>query len=281
MRMDEIGYNHKHDRNFYIDRPNGAGDWLILIIKTPSIFRVNGETRKMPSQAFIIYTAEFPQYYRPDCDVYYDDWIHFWPDDDEIALMKQLELPLNEPISVADVADISSIARNMCFEQYSANPYRKQSVDLYFRLMLYKMSEKIAARFDLSKVTEGLYFEKLLWTRESIYRWPGRDWSIDEMAKELSLSRSRFQHLYTDTFGVSINKDIINSRLEKAAELLRASDLSLTDIASIIGYHGMPYFLRQFKAAYDMTPAQYRKTHRETNVSIIDDVEDATDEAEE
>ncbi|MGN0648760.1 MAG: helix-turn-helix domain-containing protein [Oscillospiraceae bacterium] len=275
MRMDEIGYNHKHDRNFYIDRPNGAGDWLILVVKTPAIFRINGETRKMPSQSFIIYTSDFPQYYCPDCDVYYDDWIHFWPDDDEILLMKQLELPLNEPVSVADVADISSIARNMCFEHYSGNPHRKESVDLYFRLMLYKMSEKIAARFDPSNVTEGRYFEELLWMRESIYRWPGRDWSIDEMAKELSLSRSRFQHLYTDTFGVSINKDIIHSRLEKAAELLRVSDLSLSDIASIIGYHGMPYFLRQFKAAYDMTPAQYRKTYRETDASAADENDEA------
>lgn len=271
MRMDEIGYNHKHDRNFYINRPTGAGDWLILIVKTPSVFRVNGETRKMPSKAFIIYTPEFPQYYRPDCDVYYDDWIHFWPDEDEIMLMKQLELPLNEPISVADVSDLSAIARNMCYEQYSANKHRRESVTLYFQLMLYKMSEKVTTRFELRNVSEGLYFEKLLWTRETVYRWPGRDWSIDEMAKELSLSRSRFQHLYTETFGVSINKDIINSRLEKAAELLRTSELSLSDIASIVGYHGMPYFLRQFKAAYGMSPAQYRKAHCEANASYVAD----------
>jgi len=273
MRMDEIGYNHKHDRNFFIDRPNGAGDWLLLIVKTPAIFRIGETTHKMSPTSFIIYTPEFPQYYRPDCETYYDDWIHFYPDDDEVALMEQLQLPLNEPIPIADVADVSAIARNMCYEHYSANPNRKQSVDLYFRLLLYKLSEKMKDRFDTSKVSEGLYFVKLLWIRESIYRWPGRDWSIDEMAKELSLSRSRFQHLYTDTFGISVNKDIITSRLEKAAELLRASDLSIADIASIIGYHGMSYFLRQFKAAYDVTPAQYRKTHRVTEIASETDTE--------
>lgn len=38
MRMDEIGYNHKHDKTFLIDRPNGAGDWLLLAVKSKAVF---------------------------------------------------------------------------------------------------------------------------------------------------------------------------------------------------------------------------------------------------
>lgn len=262
MRMDEIGYHHKHNRNFYIERPDGAGDWLLLIVKSPSVFRIDGMDYKLPANCFIIYTPEYPQYYRPDCEAYYDDWIHFYPDDEEQALIQQQQIPLNEPVPVSDISDISVIVRNMCLEHYSANKNRKASVDLYFRLLLYKLGEKVSARFETANNSETLYFEQLLWIRECIYRWPGRDWSIDEMAKELSLSRSRFQHLYTETFGISVNKDLITGRLEKATDLLRNSDLSVADIASRIGYHGVSYFLRQFKAAYDMTPAQYRKSLR-------------------
>ena len=67
------------------------------------------------------------------------------------------------------------------------------------------------------------------------------------MAKELSLSRSRFQHLYSDTFGKSVSQDLIQSRIEKASDMLRKSDLTLKDISSICGYNSVSYFIRQFK----------------------------------
>ncbi len=262
MRMDEIGYNHKHDRAFYIDRPNGAGDWLLLIIKSPAIFRIGTEEIRTPANTFIIYTPEFPQYYHSNTDEYYDDWVHFGPDEEEEKLMRELQIPLNEPVPVSDITDISALVRNMCYEQYSANRNRKQSVDLYFRLLLYKLNEKLAMRFEGGKIAESLYFEKLLWLRESIYRWPGRDYSIDDMAKELSLSRSRFQHLYSETFGVSVNKDIINSRLDKAKELLLTSERSLNEIAGLIGYSSPQYFVRQFRKELGVTPMQFKKSQK-------------------
>lgn len=260
MRMDEIGYNHRHDRSFLIDRPNGAGDWLLLIVKSPAVFRINGTDVRTPANTFILYTPEYPEYYYPDCDEYYDDWIHFGPDNDELALIHTLEIPLNEPVTLADITDISAIAKNICYEQYSANRYRVQMVDLYFKALLYKIGEKIIRKTDNSKISDSVYFEKLLWIRESIYRWPGKNYSIDNIADELGLSRSRFQHLYTDTFGISVRKDLIKSRMEKAAELLKKSDLSVKDIGSMIGYENTSYFVKLFRNTFGMTPLQYRQS---------------------
>ena len=269
MRMDEIGYNHKHDGSFYIDRPNGAGDWLLLVIKSPACFIVDNKDIHTPACSFIIYTPGHPQFYRPDTNEYYDDWVHFGPDNEEIELMRELGIPLNEPVAVSDITDVSAIVRNMCFEHYSANANREKSVDLYFRLLLYKLNEKTLMQLNSAKAAEGRYFEKLLWIRESIYRWPGRDYSIDDMAKELSLSRSRFQHLYTETFGVSVNKDITNSRLKKAVELLETSDQSISDIASIVGYSSIQYFTRQFKNEIGLTPVQYRIANKNAETEVI------------
>ena len=260
--MDEIGYHHKHTPDFVIDRPNGAGDWLFLIMETPSVFRIGGTERKIPKNSFIIFTPDFPQYYRADGCEYCDDWMHFGPDDTELALMQELEIPLNTPVTLSDVADISAMIRNMCYEQYSANLHRTEAVDLYFRLLIYKLHEKTAAQADATKVSEQMYFEKLMWIRESIYRWPGRNYTIDDMAKELSLSRSRFQHLYSETFGISISQDLIKSRMDKAAELLKSTDLSVKDIGCLIGYPNTAYLIKLFGKTFGITPVQYRK--RET-----------------
>lgn len=256
--MDEIGYNHKHGNDFLIDRPNGAGDWLLLAVKTKGVFRIDGRDVHAPANSFIIYTPEYPEYYHADGDEYADDWIHFGPDEDEEQLIKELEIPLNKVVPVADITQVSSIIRNMCYEQYSANKNRKMTVDMYFRILLYKLNECAEAYNLASSVNESKYFEKLLWLRECIYRWPAREWSIDDMAEELSLSRSRLQHIYNDTFGVSISKDIIASRNDKARDLLKNPELSISEISSIVGYGNPSYFNRQFKSAFGMTPTEYR-----------------------
>ena len=147
----------------------------------------------------------------------------------------------------------------MCYEQYSANKNRKESVDLYFRLLLFKLNECIEAYNLASTINENKYFEKLMWLRESIYRWPAREWNIDDMAAELSLSRSRLQHLYNDTFGVSISRDLTASRLEKAKDLLKNPELPVNEIAALVGYKPPSYFNKQFKAAFGITPTQFRE----------------------
>lgn len=268
MRMDEIGYNHRHDRSFFIDRPNGAGDWLMLIIKSPAFFRIDGDDIRTPANSFIIYTPEYPEYYYPDSDEYYDDWIHFGPDNEELELIHSLGIPLNKPVALSDITDISSIAKSMCYEQYSANKYRAQVVDLYFKTLLYKIGEKISQKADNSKISESVYFEKLLWIRESLYRWPSRDYSIDDMANDLSLSRSRFQHLYSETFGTSVKADLIKSRMDKACELLLNSNLTVKKISCVIGYENTSYFVRLFRNTFGMTPMQYRVKERNAQETV-------------
>ena len=45
MKIGSIGYNYVHDmkyENFIMDRPKGPGAILLLLIKTPAVFKVGG-----------------------------------------------------------------------------------------------------------------------------------------------------------------------------------------------------------------------------------------------
>ena len=257
MRMDEIGYHHTHDPSFAINRPNGAGDWLLLIIKTPGVFCIDGKDVRVRPNSYILYTPEYPELYHADEAEYIDDWMHFGPDEAEEALIREL-LPLNTPVYLGDISAVSKIVRNMCYEFYSAHIHRQESVDLYLKILTYKIHEQITLRQPSNGFSESLYGERLMWIRECIYRWPCRDWSIDAIAEDLALSRSRFQHLYSDTFGTSVSQDLILSRTQNAANLLRHSELSIEQIASICLYSTPSYFVRQFKKVMGVTPSAYR-----------------------
>lgn len=258
MNMGDIGFNHKHDKSFIVDRPEGTGDWLMLVVRTRSLFRcVDAEISCAPN-AFIIYTPGSPQYYRADGTEYADDWMHFTPSPEEESLLRSLDIPLNSITSIPDISAVTGIIRDMCHEHYSTNPHRYDSVALYFRLLLYKLSEAIHSRRDPVSPSEVLYHDKLQWLRECIYRWPSRDWNVDDMAAEISLSRSRLQHLYSAAFRTSISRDVITSRMDKAAELLRDPDMPIHQIASTVGCSTPSYFNRQFRAAFGKTPTQFR-----------------------
>lgn len=262
LLINDIGYNHRHEKDFVIDRPDGTADWLLLIIKSPAVYRYDSKEVRMPANVLIIYTPGAPQYYRADCLEYFDDWMHFRPTDEDVALIEQLGITLNVPLQLTESENISSIVRNMCYEHYSSNIGRTEVSDLYFRILLYKIREKLNPDRDPSRIPENAYSERLMWIRDSIYRWPSRDYTVDDMAKDLSLSRSRFQHLYSETFGTSVTKDIISSRLNKASELLITTDMPVKDIAMMIGYgHNTSYFVKLFGSVYGISPGQYRKNH--------------------
>lgn len=78
MKMVEIGYNHRHGKNFCIDRPNGTESWLMLIVKTPAHFRIKGKDIRTGAHSFIIFRPDTPQYYYPASTEYFDDWMHFF-----------------------------------------------------------------------------------------------------------------------------------------------------------------------------------------------------------
>lgn len=259
MRTDAIGYHHKHDHTFRFSRPEGAGDWLLLVIKTPALFRIDGEEIHVDANSVIIYTLGYPQHYRADGGEYIDDWLHFEPDESDRVLIDQLGIPLNTPVHIGNAAAVSAIIKNMCFEHYSAHPNRSHIVNLYFQMLLYKLNEQMTHPYSDVMLRETVYTDQLLWIRQSIFRWPEQDWNADLFAKELTLSHSRFHHLYTSTFGTTMMQDIISSRIQRACKLLKDTQLPVEDIAEQCGYVSVSHFIRLFKKVTGVTPRRYRQ----------------------
>ena len=261
MIIDSISLDHRHDENFVLSRGNDADVWMLLALKAKAVFELNGREFCSPARSFILLTPDQSFSYRSDDTDFTEDCLCFIPSSEEESLIGEMNIPLNRVIPVADMSQISSIIRNLCMEYYSANRNRHESVDLYFRLLLSKLNESFINMKRFGAVREGLYLEKLLWLRESIYRWPSKSWTVDEMAADISLSRSRLQHLYTETFGISISKDIITSRLDRATELLKKPEYSINKVAELVGYPNASYFNRQFKNGLGMTPTDFRREY--------------------
>ena len=58
MKIGAIGYNHKHDSSFSMDRPNGVGCRLMLLIKEHSVFELGGKKYDVQPASFVAISPE-------------------------------------------------------------------------------------------------------------------------------------------------------------------------------------------------------------------------------
>ena len=83
--------------------------------------------------------------------------------------------------------------------------------------------------------------------------------SVSELAPETNLSRSGLQRLFKKEMGMLISDYLAEQRLQKAASLLRASNLSIKEIAFKVGYEHHSSFTRAFESGFSESPGQYRE----------------------
>ena len=83
---------------------------------------------------------------------------------------------------------------------------------------------------------------------------------ISEVSAFCGYSSSHFMKLFKDLTGTSFSQYLVRFRLEKAARLLRSTDKSIINIATLCGFFNASYFTRAFIKQYQSTPSVYRSS---------------------
>ena len=93
------------------------------------------------------------------------------------------------------------------------------------------------------------------------------EWIQEHYAEEMSLSAlankyhvdsSYLSKMFSQEMGESLILYITNKRIEKAKEYMKNSEISLADVAFMVGYDDYTYFSRVFKKSTGMNPRNYR-----------------------
>lgn len=81
--------------------------------------------------------------------------------------------------------------------------------------------------------------------------------SVEFLSKELGMSRVHLYKKLQSLTGKSPIEFIRLIRLQRAAQLLLKSQLSVSEIAYKVGYNNAKYFAKQFKAEFEVLPSEY------------------------
>lgn len=94
------------------------------------------------------------------------------------------------------------------------------------------------------------------------------DISVEDLARRCNRSLTSFKKEFARNFQLSPHQWFLRRRLIHARLLLISTDKSISQIGTECSFPNISHFIKLFRKQYDMTPAQYRMMHRETEKPI-------------
>jgi AraC-like DNA-binding protein len=91
-----------------------------------------------------------------------------------------------------------------------------------------------------------------------IHREPGQAWTVDALASAAGMSRSLFSERFMSLLGVSPARYLLQWRMRLAAVWLKNENMTVSEIASRLGYASDAAFSRAFKRFLGLSPGSVR-----------------------
>jgi len=92
-----------------------------------------------------------------------------------------------------------------------------------------------------------------------IHKEPEDNWSLENLARKIGMSRSAFAAKFKEAVGLAPMEYITGWRMHKAYRLLFDTNLPLIQIAERVGYRSEAAFNRAFKRKYKQNPGVLRR----------------------
>ncbi|AXY26621.1 AraC family transcriptional regulator [Suicoccus acidiformans] len=87
--------------------------------------------------------------------------------------------------------------------------------------------------------------------------------TLDQLSELVDINKYYLIRLFKQKTGLSPIDYLIHVRLEQAENLLKQTDLTISKISDMVGFHSPSHFSKTFKESNHLTPSQFRKNYRQ------------------
>ena len=84
--------------------------------------------------------------------------------------------------------------------------------------------------------------------------------TLEQLAEKVHMNKYYLVHTFKDEYGISPINYMISRRIVESKYLLAETDLSLAQIAQLLGFSSPSYFSQAFRKAQGISPIDYRKS---------------------
>ncbi|WP_431966817.1 helix-turn-helix transcriptional regulator [Nocardia sp. bgisy134] len=82
--------------------------------------------------------------------------------------------------------------------------------------------------------------------------------NLDELAAAAGVSKYHFLRAFAAVYGVTPAAYLAERRIERAQDLLRATNLTVTEVCMMVGYTSLGSFSSKFRQLVGVTPSEYQ-----------------------
>lgn len=86
---------------------------------------------------------------------------------------------------------------------------------------------------------------------------------LETLAGVAGMSKFHFQRLFTATYGVSPDAFHSQRRIERAQDLLRATNLTVTEVCHAVGFSSLGSFSDRFRTLVGVSPTEFQRRYAE------------------
>ena len=94
---------------------------------------------------------------------------------------------------------------------------------------------------------------------EDILKNPAKNYSLEQLSAQSGLSQAKLQDGFKFLYTRTVTEYIRHIRLESARNLIRTTDLNISQIVYTIGFTSRSYFSKIFKEKFGITPNEFKK----------------------
>ncbi len=246
LQVNSCGYQNPKIA-YSVIRENGRRDHHILLIESGECTaEYKGESYTLKSGDYILYPPSVRQFYSfsSPCTSL---WCHFTGTvTDEILSDLEIECGV---FSSTQKDKVFGLFHEMIRHFHSVTEKNSAYSDLINILCCISPSNAQKSSSNDCRISDALNYIHANY-REQI--------SVETLSKTAGYSESRFDRIFKLSTGATPIQYLNNIRLEYATDLLRATSLSVTEIAVSCGFNDPLYFSRSFKKKYSCSPSEYR-----------------------
>lgn len=94
--------------------------------------------------------------------------------------------------------------------------------------------------------------------RDMADRHHARPLELDDLAGTAAVSKYHFSRCFTQVYGETPMRYLSRRRIERAQDLLRSANLTVTEVCMLVGFSSLGSFSSRFRELVGETPTQYR-----------------------
>lgn len=131
--------------------------------------------------------------------------------------------------------------------------------ELVLRAKLLELLVFLSRAYTASDATEAhalLRVGKVIGVLENDF---SKGWNLEALLEIAHMSRSNLMRVFRKATGQTPIDYLVRLRIQRSMEMLRNTDLTITEIALKVGFNDSNYFTRQFRKINGRSPSRYRK----------------------